>query len=106
MPSHAAMVSKPVTVSPDLNVEKAIETLQKNKIDAAAVVDEEGALVGLFSLTVMMKNLLPVSVVVQDGIQLDIPIKAAPGIAKRLRKVYPLTVAEIMERKRVKYNFT
>ena len=46
-----------------------------------------------------MKNLLPVSVSMSEGFQLDISIKAAPGIAKRLRKVAQLNVGDVMEKK-------
>ena len=101
MPCHAAMMDKPLTLSPDTEIEKALAELKKKKRDFAAVVDEDGVLIGLFSLYILMRNLLPVSVAVTGGIPLDIPIKAAPGIAKRLRKVYPLKVQELMERKKI-----
>jgi CBS-domain-containing membrane protein len=98
MPSHAAMIEKPLKFSPDMEVEKAIKALQKSKQVAAGVVDEKGKLIGLFSLQVVLQSLLPVSVAMNDGITLDIPIRAAPGIAKRLKKINPLTVNEIMKR--------
>lgn len=99
MPCHAAMTDQCLTFTPDTNVEAAVNDLKKKNIDTAAVVNENGVIEGIFSLPVLMRNLLPVSVAMSDGIQLDITVRAAPGIAKRLRKVYPLTVAEIMERK-------
>lgn len=99
MPCHAAIAEKTITFSPETEVEKAIKDLQKKKQDAAAVVDGDGKVEGFFSLTTVMKNLLPVSVAMSDGIQLDVTVRAAPGIAKRLKKVYPLTVSEIMDRK-------
>ena len=99
MPCHAAIAEKTIIFSPDTEVEKAIKELQKKKQDAAAVVNADGAAEGFFSLATVMKNLLPVSVAMSDGIQLDVTVRAAPGIAKRLKKVYPLTVSEIMDRK-------
>lgn len=99
MPCHAAIAEKFLTVSPDMEVEKALKELKKKKLDEAAVVNEDGVVEGIFSLPVVMKNLLPVSVAMSDGIQLDVTVRAAPGIAKRLRKVYPLTVEQLMERK-------
>lgn len=99
MPSHAAMIEKPVVVSPDQTVEKALKELKKKKIDAAAVIGENGELEGVFSMRLVMQNLLPVSVAMSNGINLDMPVRAAPGIAKRLKKVYPLKVSELMDRK-------
>lgn len=101
MPCHAAMIEKPLVVSPDMNVEKAVVALKKAGVSAAAVVDEGGLIVGVFSLAIVMRNLLPVSVAMSDGIQMDVPVKAAPGIAKRLGKVYPLHVSDIMEKKKI-----
>ena len=99
MPCHAAMIEKPVTLKPDVTVEKALKELKKKKIDTAAVVDDDGVMIGVFSVNSLIKNLLPVSVAVNDGIQLDVKMPAAPGIAKRLKKVYPVTIDQLMERK-------
>lgn len=101
MPCHAAIVKKLITVSPDDTVEKVIAVLRKNKITAVPVVDKAGALQGFFSMKILLKNLIPVSVVMNDGVQMDIKVSAAPGVAKRLMKVKPLPVSEIMERKYV-----
>lgn len=99
MPCHAAIAEKTITLSPDTEVEKAVKELQKKKQEAAAVVNDKGVVEGLFSLTILMKNLLPVSVTLNDGIQLDMKVSAAPGIAKRLKKVSPLSISEIMDRR-------
>lgn len=99
MPCHAAIVEKSLTLPPDMEVEKALKEMKKKKVDAAAVVAEDGTVEGMFSLPIVMKNLLPVSVAMADGIQLDVTVRAAPGIAKRLKKVHPLKVSELMERR-------
>lgn len=99
MPSHAAIAEQSLSLTPDMEVEKAIKELKKKKLESAVVVNKEGVVEGVFSLPIIMKNLLPVSVAMADGIQLDVTVRAAPGIAKRLKKVLPLTVAELMERK-------
>ncbi|MCB9984008.1 MAG: CBS domain-containing protein [Rhodospirillales bacterium] len=99
MPSHAAISEEFMIFSPDMEVEKALKELKKKKQDAAIVIGEDGQVEGEFSLQSVMKNLLPVSVAMADGIQLDVTVRAAPGIAKRLKKVYPLKVADLMERK-------
>ncbi len=99
MPCHAAITKKSLTLKPDMEVEKALKELNKKNIDEATVVNDDGQVLGLFSLTIVMKNLLPVSVPMSDGIVLDVTVRAAPGIAKRLKKVNPLKVEDLMERK-------
>lgn len=99
MPSHAAISEFFLSFPPDMEVEKALKELKKKKQDAAIIIDENGKVEGEFSLQSTLKNLLPVSVAMADGIQLDVTVRAAPGIAKRLKKVHPLKVSDLMERK-------
>lgn len=99
MPCHAAILEKALVLTAETKVEKALKGMKKAKTEYAAVTDKEGILVGLFSHQILMKNLLPVSVAMSDGLQLDVKIHAAPGIAKRLKKVSPLNVEELMQRK-------
>ncbi len=99
MPCHTAVVKDLLIVSPDDIVEDALQNLHKQNIAAAPVVDENGLLVGLFSMRSLLKNLIPVQVAMNDGVTMDIKVGAAPGVAKRLHKVKPLKVHEIMERK-------
>ncbi len=98
MPCHAAMTEKFVTLSEDQLVEEALFLMEKEGVDIAPVLDDDGAFVGVLSLRIIMQNLLPVSVSMADGLQLDVQIRAAPGIAKRLRKVLPLKVSDLMQR--------
>ena len=99
MPCHAAIAEKSITLKPDTEVEVALKELKRKNVSEAAVIDDDGNVIGIFSLTIVMKNLLPVSVPMSDGIVLDVTVRAAPGIAKRLKKVNPLKVEELMERK-------
>jgi len=99
MPSHAAIAEQSLSFPLDMEVEKALKELKKKKLESAAVVNEKGEVEGVFSLPIVMKNLLPVSVAMADGIQLDVTVRAAPGIAKRLKKIHPLAISEIMDRK-------
>lgn len=98
MPCHSAMIEKPLTVTPDTPVEDVLAKMKKAKRDYAIVVDEDGILEGLFSAQILMKNLLPVSISVSGGVAKDINIRAAPGVAKRMRKVLPIAVSNVMER--------
>jgi predicted transcriptional regulator len=99
MSIKTAITDKFLSVSPDDTVEDALKALKKAKVETAPVLDDQGRLLGVFSLQALMKNLLPVSVPMNDGITLDITIPAGPGIAKRLNKVHFLSVSAVMERK-------
>ena len=102
MPSHAAIAEQSLSFPLDMEVEKALKELKKKKLESAVVVNDKGEVEGIFSLPILMKNLLPVSVAMADGLQLDITVRAAPGIAKRLKKIHLLSVSELMDRK---FNF-
>lgn len=99
MPCHEAMLKKPVIVKPEQTVEDVLRVMESNKISAVPVVDGKGIVQGVFSMKILLKSLIPVSVAMGDGFQLDIKIGAAPGIAKRLAHVLPLPVSDLMERK-------
>ena len=99
MPCHAAMITDVLTATPDQSVQEVLAQLQKAKADIVPVLDKEGKLEGVFSIPVLMSHVLPVSVPMTGGVNLDLAMQAAPGIAKRLRKVEPLPVSELMERK-------
>lgn len=99
MPCNAAMIKKLITITADKSVEEALGVLNTNKIDAVPVVGQGGKLEGVFSTRVLLKNLLPVSVTTGDNIHMDIKVGAAPGVAKRLKKVAPLRVGDLMDRK-------
>ncbi len=99
MPCHSATTKNLITASPDQTVEDVLALMKKEDVDAVPVVDEEQKLVGVFSTHVLLKNLLPVSVAMAGGLQVDVAVNAAPGIAKRLKKVGPVKISELMERK-------
>ena len=99
MPCHAAIAEKSLTIKVDTTIEDALKAMKKAKTEYAPVIADDGEILGLLSYHILMKNLLPVSVNMSDGLQMDIKIPAAPGIAKRLRNVMLLTVDTVMERK-------
>jgi CBS domain-containing protein len=99
MPCHSAAVQNLLTFSVDTPVEEALAAMKEKNCRSAPVLDKDGKVIGVFSVRILLKNLLPVSVAVQDGLYLDTTVAAAPGVAKRLRKIETLTVGEIMERK-------
>ncbi len=99
MSSRAAMKEKFLSASPADGVEETLTAMKKADLCMVAVVDETGAAVGVFTIDLVLENLLPLSIAMNDGVQFDIKIGAAPGIAKRLKKVLPLTVGDLMSRK-------
>jgi len=99
MPCHSAICKNTVLVSYNDTVEKVLKTIKKAKVFAAAVQDDDGNFIGTFSEKVLLSNLIPVSFATSQGVQIDIKVQAAPGIAKRLAKVMPLPVSELMDRK-------
>lgn len=101
MPCHSAMMKNVLVVQPEEKVEKVLSALEKKKAEIAVIVDEDGILLGYFNMKVLLRNLLPVSLNVQSAGFAgggNMIVGAAPGIAKRLRKVKPLEVLHVMDR--------
>lgn len=99
MPCQDLMITNVITVRPDQTVGEAMEVFEMEHIRSVPVVDENNVLVGLFSLKVILENFLPVSAVMEDGLQrLNFVVGAAPGIAKRLRKLKDKTISEVMQK--------
>ena len=93
------MIEKPLKISPDTTVEQALKQLKKDKSGYAVIVNDNGTFEGILSAKILMKHLLPVSVNINDGSGVDVSVNAAPGIAKRLKKVEALPVSNFMQRK-------
>jgi len=101
MPCYAAVVKNDIRVLPDETVDHVLMLLEKSGNRAAAVIDRDGVFLGSFSLKILLKNLLPVSVAMADGVQIDVKVSAAPGVSRRLSNIKPLPVSEVMDRKPV-----
>ena len=100
MPCHAAMLSNPPSVQRTDTVGDVLKLMEKKEIKHVAVVDENNVLQGYLSYRRLLANLLPVSVPLEGGGSVQgVTVRAAPGIAKRLRKVSTLPIGDIMERK-------
>ena len=94
MPCIDAIDKKALTLKSDVRVEDALAKLKKAKTQVAVILDEEGRAAGLLSFKGLMQNLMPVSIDVGGR---PLSLDAAPGVGKRLRKLYPLNVGEVME---------
>lgn len=99
MPCKDAIVSKVPTVKPDQTVEQALKELKKSGASFAPVVDKDKILLGVFSVSRVLQDVLPVSVSVgEEGSMRNVHIPAAPGMAKRLQKHQTTLVSDIMDR--------
>ena len=99
MPCSDAMVKDTITIKPSTTVQQALEMFKEHDVRNFPVVDDNGKLLGIFGLRNILLKLLPVSVTMEDGLQnLDFVMGSSPGIAKRLRKLYPTAVEDSIEK--------
>lgn len=99
MPCHAAMIENPPMVPSSHTVEDALAVMTERGSSFVIVVNDQKQPVGVFSYKSLIENALPVSVAMDGGANMDITVRAAPGMAKRLRKLDPLAVFEIAQRR-------
>lgn len=98
MPCRDAIVPNPILGHTGQSVQELLTILEENHIRTVPVVDDDNVMRGIFGFEQILKGLLPVSATMEDGLQtLDFVVGAAPGIAKRLRKLYPKKVEEVMK---------
>jgi len=102
MACYSAIEKKGVTLSPGKTVEEALNVLKKSKAATASVIDDEGTFLGIFSMGILLKNLIPAPITTSNGVQIDMKIPAAPGVAKRLDRILSINVSEVIERNPVK----
>tara|TARA_R110002124_G_scaffold64985_2_gene177532 strand:+ start:334142 stop:334624 length:483 start_codon:yes stop_codon:yes gene_type:complete len=89
------MITDVVLCRPDDTVEKVMAIMEETSVRHVPIVDYDNVLIGMFGYNHLLKKLLPVSVTMEDGLQrLDFVVGASPGVAKRLRKIYPCPVKE------------
>lgn len=91
-----ALVKKVQVLSPDQMVGDALQILKKAGIRHAPVLGEGGTLEGIFSVTRVLENSLPVSLASGTGVPVTIP--SAPGMSVRLRRITNDIVAHVMNR--------
>lgn len=92
------MQKDPLILTPDTTVSVALSTLRDHKLNAAAVTDAQGIVMGVFSLRYLVENSLPVSMVSESGFG-GMVMNAAPGLDMRLQKMLQQTVAAVMDRR-------
>ncbi len=116
MPCSDAMITDVVSIRPDQTVSEALTLFDTHQIRAVPVVSEQNELVGLCTLHLILRDVLPVSVTMDDkelkkrshmphmphvphmDISLDHVSGMAPRVAKRLRIVLPHKIEDVMSR--------
>lgn len=95
MPCIDAIVENAVIIAPATRVEKAMALLKQARSDFGVVLDDDNKPLGIFSIRILLEDLLPVAVPGTGGVV----VEAAPGVAKRLQKTKNLEVKELMSPK-------
>ncbi|MGH1455313.1 MAG: CBS domain-containing protein [Alphaproteobacteria bacterium] len=99
MPCHAAVSKNVIIISEDDTVDSVLRAMSKSKASVAIALNSGGGVDGVLSKKILLKSLIPVSVAMAGGVQIDVKVAAAPGVSKRYGNILPLPVSEVMERK-------
>jgi len=93
-----SMVTDVLTVAPDMSVGDVIAFIEGKNIRAVPVVDENRKMLGVFSTSVLIKRLLPVSATIEDGLQrLSFAVGAKDTIIKHLEEIKRHPVRDFMD---------
>ena len=97
MPVLDAIITDTIILSPEQTVSEALAVLRDKGLRVAPVVDDNRGFLGIFSIKVIMDNLLPVSVRMDHGLAgLGFMQGSAMGVAKKYKKLLPMKVGEVM----------
>lgn len=104
MPCSDAMLTEVFTIAPDKTVEEAMHKMAEKDVRALPVVNNNGAVIGLFDIRDLMIDILPISAsfkipelrVKNFDVHLDQIQGSAPWVEKRLRSTYLKQVDEVM----------
>jgi CBS-domain-containing membrane protein len=98
MPNTHFMIDHYITAHPQQTVDEVMHIFDREHIRTVPVCDDEGKIVGIFSLRNILKELLPLAASMEDGLpNLEFIIGAAPGAAKRLKKLKNKKISELMD---------
>lgn len=97
-PCTRAMVTDVTTISPDTTVEDVLKIYKEKNIRNVPVVDKDGKFLGLMGLHQILIALLPKAATMKHGLpDLSFVVGAAPGIAKKLKKLHDVQILELMK---------
>lgn len=104
MPCSDAMISEPYVIKPDSSVEDAMHFMAEKDVRSLPVVNENGAVIGLFDIRDLMIDILPISAsfkipelrVKNIDAHLDQIQGSTPWVQKRLKNTYLKKVEDVM----------
>lgn len=95
-----AMIAAPFTARPDNTIAEILNILSEKHVRAVPIIDEHNKLIGLITLRLILKNVLPISAVIEGGIDnLDFLKGTTAGAAKKLKKIMNNHVSDYMDTK-------
>ncbi len=98
MTAARAMIKEPFTAGPEQTIGDVIKIFTDKKVRAVPVVDGNGMLLGLITLRIILKNVLPISATMEHGLEsLDFLADTTEGAAKKLGKILDKPVADLMD---------
>ena len=98
MTVRRGMIDAPFTAKPDQTIGDVISLFSEKHVRAVPVVNDDGILLGLISLRMILKNVLPLAATIDYGIDnLDFLSDTTEGAAKKLKKILPRPVSDFMD---------
>jgi CBS-domain-containing membrane protein len=97
-----AMLTDVVQAGPDWTIRDAVSLLQQQNVRVLPIVDGEGRLLGLFSFDVVLADLLPKALQIEEyelknvDLRLDYLVDTEADLAKRLRALLPVKLSDVM----------
>lgn len=99
MSCREAVITDVLKATPFQTVGEVMGIFEVHCFNGIPVVDNEGRLVGLFSMKSVLNHLLPVSAQIEGGLRhLDFISDSEEGVAKKLHKLRRKTIGEVMEK--------
>ncbi len=78
------MTKDPVTISPEVTVERAAMTMMERRISGMPVLDDAGNLVGMITQSDVFRAFVHITGIQQGGVQFGLRLEDRPGIIKEV----------------------
>ncbi len=78
------MTKDPVTISPEVTVERAAMTMMERRISGMPVLDDTGKLVGMITQSDVFRAFVHITGIQQGGVQFGLRLEDRPGIIKEV----------------------
>lgn len=90
------MISNPITVTPDTDIEEAAKIIYYNKIGGLPVVDEEDYLVGIITVADIMAAFIELMGVLRSSSRIDVVLGDDPAAFERVSRLIRSRGGEII----------